>query len=235
MHTYINVLCICIYFTPMYISVAVSQSLASEGVGMCLPEERKWPGRPMNLTYTPDVCFMYICAIECYYLFKSLTHKKNLNMLVIKRNNWWYIIKPKNPNLGEFWRVVQLKLLEYFMAIWPILQPFGIYCSNLVYYLVIWYICPRCAKKNLATLHPIASSWQVETRRIAKTSYGELSPTATLLTKCLILKHSVAANYVQYVHHGFSRGLEVGRCLSWRDRVGIRLLGSWKIQQISWA
>jgi hypothetical protein len=35
--------------------------------------------------------------------------------------------QPKNPNLVTFWRVLQWKMLVYFMAIWSILQPLGMY------------------------------------------------------------------------------------------------------------
>jgi hypothetical protein len=62
----------------------------------------------------------------------------------------------KNSNLGKFWRVLQRKMLVYFMsmfglfyghwkyvtAIWYILWPFGLFFPVLV--------C--CTKKNLATL-----------------------------------------------------------------------------------
>jgi hypothetical protein len=30
----------------------------------------------------------------------------------------------KNPNLGKFWRVLQWKILVYFMTIWSILRPY---------------------------------------------------------------------------------------------------------------
>jgi hypothetical protein len=30
-----------------------------------------------------------------------------------------------------------------FMAIWSILQPFGIFCGNVVYFMVIWYTFPH--------------------------------------------------------------------------------------------
>jgi hypothetical protein len=46
----------------------------------------------------------------------------------------------KNPNLGKFWRVLDLKMLLYFMAIWNILQPFGIFYYHLVHFVFIWYI-----------------------------------------------------------------------------------------------
>jgi hypothetical protein len=49
---------------------------------------------------------------------------------------------------SKFWRVLQWKMLVYFMAIWSILRPCGIF-------LVIWYIF-SCfglfTKKNMATL-----------------------------------------------------------------------------------
>jgi hypothetical protein len=40
----------------------------------------------------------------------------------------------KNTNLGQFWRVLQWKMLVYFMAIWYILWPFGIVYGYLVYF-----------------------------------------------------------------------------------------------------
>jgi hypothetical protein len=61
----------------------------------------------------------------------------------------------KNPNFGKFCRVLQWKILVYFMTIWSILRPFGIFYGHLVYFAVIWYIFPVfvfCTKKNLATL-----------------------------------------------------------------------------------
>jgi hypothetical protein len=61
-----------------------------------------------------------------------------------------------NPNLGNFWRVLEWKILVFYGHL-AILQPFGklniwtfvIFCGNLVYF------CPilvRRSKKNLATL-----------------------------------------------------------------------------------
>jgi hypothetical protein len=47
----------------------------------------------------------------------------------------WYIFIPKNPNWGIFWRALELKKMEYFMANWIILRSFGIF-ENFV---VIWY------------------------------------------------------------------------------------------------
>jgi hypothetical protein len=41
----------------------------------------------------------------------------------------------KNTNLGKFWRVLQWKMLVYFMADWSILRPFGIFCGHLIYFM----------------------------------------------------------------------------------------------------
>jgi hypothetical protein len=46
--------------------------------------------------------------------------------------------KTKNPNLGKLWRVLQLKLLVYFMSTWYILLPLDIFYGRLVYFIVIW-------------------------------------------------------------------------------------------------
>jgi hypothetical protein len=48
----------------------------------------------------------------------------------------------KNPNLGKFWRVLQRKMLLHFMPIWSILNPFGIFCGHLVYFMAIWKKSP---------------------------------------------------------------------------------------------
>jgi hypothetical protein len=48
----------------------------------------------------------------------------------------------KSPNLGKFWRVFQWKMLVYFMAIWSISMPFGLFHGHLVYLMAIWYIFP---------------------------------------------------------------------------------------------
>jgi hypothetical protein len=46
----------------------------------------------------------------------------------------------KNPNLGTFWRAPDWKMLMYLMAIWNILQTFGIFYDYLVHFVFIWYI-----------------------------------------------------------------------------------------------
>jgi hypothetical protein len=43
----------------------------------------------------------------------------------------------KNPNLGKFWRVLQWKILVYFMT------TFGLFCGHLVYFSPFWFVVPR--------------------------------------------------------------------------------------------
>jgi hypothetical protein len=52
----------------------------------------------------------------------------------------WYIFKTKNPNLGKFLRVLQWKMLKYFMDIGSILQQIGLFYDHLVCFMVIWYM-----------------------------------------------------------------------------------------------
>jgi hypothetical protein len=49
----------------------------------------------------------------------------------------------KNPSLGKFCRVLLWKILVYFMTIWSVLWPFGIFCGTLVYFSPFWYFGPR--------------------------------------------------------------------------------------------
>jgi hypothetical protein len=56
----------------------------------------------------------------------------------------------KNPNLGKFWRVLQLNFLVHIMDIWYIVWAFGIFWNQfeyfavfLVYFPQFWYVAPR--------------------------------------------------------------------------------------------
>jgi hypothetical protein len=42
----------------------------------------------------------------------------------------------ENPNLGKFWRDLGWKMLMYFMVIWNILLPFGIFVVVIEYILL---------------------------------------------------------------------------------------------------
>jgi hypothetical protein len=58
----------------------------------------------------------------------------------------------KNPNLGQFWWDLQVAMeaigvfcgnLVYFMVIWYILWQFGIFYGYLVYFFPFWDVVPR--------------------------------------------------------------------------------------------
>jgi hypothetical protein len=85
----------------------------------------------------------------------------------------------KIPNLGKFWRALDLKLLIQFMAIWNILQTIGIFYDHLVHFVLIWYISPvlvSCTKKNLATLLGISEQKsRIKTNANKKCFFDEAS------------------------------------------------------------
>jgi hypothetical protein len=49
----------------------------------------------------------------------------------------------KNPNSGQFWRVLQCKMLVYFMDTWSILWSFVIFYGHLIYFFPFWHFVPR--------------------------------------------------------------------------------------------
>jgi hypothetical protein len=67
-----------------------------------------------------------------------------------------FFFEPKIPiwvNFGGPY--IDCKMLTHFMAVWNILQTFGIFYDRLVHFVFIWYIFPvlvPCTAKNLATL-----------------------------------------------------------------------------------
>jgi hypothetical protein len=75
----------------------------------------------------------------------------------------------KNPTLGNFWRILQLKRLVYFMNIWSILQLFGIFNGHLVYFAAIWYIFPRFG--TYVVSRKIWQPWHALQRRFRKRSF----------------------------------------------------------------
>jgi hypothetical protein len=52
-------------------------------------------------------------------------------------------LQTKNPNFGKFWRVIECKMLIYFMSIWNNLPTVGIFYDNLVHFVLIWYTFSR--------------------------------------------------------------------------------------------
>jgi hypothetical protein len=49
----------------------------------------------------------------------------------------------QNPNFRIFWRVLKWKMLVYFMTIWNILRPNGIFNGHLVVFVFILVHFPR--------------------------------------------------------------------------------------------
>jgi hypothetical protein len=72
--------------------------------------------------------------------------------IIVTRVARCFVFKPK---IGKFGRVLQWKMMVYFMDTWSILRSFVIFYEHLVQFVVIWYIFPVLVffiKKNLATL-----------------------------------------------------------------------------------
>jgi hypothetical protein len=64
----------------------------------------------------------YLCRLPCRVLHAQPKAESNCQMVYFET---------KNPNLGKFRRVLQCKkMLVYFMEIWYILRPFGIFCGH---------------------------------------------------------------------------------------------------------
>jgi hypothetical protein len=52
------------------------------------------------------------------------------------------IFQTKTRDLGKFWRGLNWKIMVFYMVIWYILSPFGIFNGYKVYVMAIWYIFP---------------------------------------------------------------------------------------------
>jgi hypothetical protein len=66
-----------------------------------------------------------------------------------------FAFKPKNPDLGTFWRALDRKIYIYFIASWNILWRFGAFYDHLVNFVFIWYNVSGFGimyQENLATL-----------------------------------------------------------------------------------
>jgi hypothetical protein len=96
-------------------------------------QDRRIGSRCESIVYLIKKTLVHILVQYC----KSQTHGCQM-----------VYFRTKNLNLGKVCRVLQWKMLAYFMAVCSILGPFGIFVS-------IWYIfhvLVYCTKKNLATL-----------------------------------------------------------------------------------
>jgi hypothetical protein len=67
----------------------------------------------------------------------------NTNFCIFFRVARWFVFKTKNPNLVKFWRILQWKMMVYFMGTWSISPSFVIFYGHLESCVVIWYIFSR--------------------------------------------------------------------------------------------
>jgi hypothetical protein len=142
-------------------------------------------------------------------------------MLRDKRVCQMAYVQTKNPDLGKFWRVLQWKMLVYFiMTIWPILRPFGIFWGNLVHCLVIWYIFSRFGMLSQDKSGSPAHEWV----RLALLSWKRLARLATDFLSSKVLEGGVKPIFVQL--HVRSR---VARWYVFKPNIPIWVIcrGSW--------
>jgi hypothetical protein len=92
--------------------------------------------------YTPTYNIILALCRHPTLLF-SFLHFKNDFCMPFNQVCQMAYFQTKNPNLGIFWRLLQWKMLLYFIDIWSILQPSGIFHWHLVYFVVIKYIFSR--------------------------------------------------------------------------------------------
>jgi hypothetical protein len=83
-----------------------------------------------------------VSAINC--IIAATKFSETLENSSLNQGCQMVYFQTKNPNLGKFWRALELKMLVYFVVIWNILRPFDIlyghYVGNVV---VIWHIFHR--------------------------------------------------------------------------------------------
>jgi hypothetical protein len=77
--------------------------------------------------YFIDVCYIVRC-FGAFFRFGTLCQEKSGNPMVY--------FQTKNLNLGKFWRVLEWKVLVYFIGIWNNLRPIGIFYGYLVHFVV---------------------------------------------------------------------------------------------------
>jgi hypothetical protein len=84
----------------------------------------KWSSQIFFLqNFGPNKCFVWL----------KYTSEQGCQMVYFQ---------PKNQKLGKFGRALNWKILVYFMDIWKILWPFGIFNGLLVIYIVLFGIFP---------------------------------------------------------------------------------------------
>jgi hypothetical protein len=90
-------------------------------------------------------CTLKLCPHLCMYVTRSHAYivvpdRTRMFTYTLTSNQGCQMVnfQTKNPNLGKFSRVLQCKMLVYFMSIWYLLQPFGVFYGHLFHFRVIW-------------------------------------------------------------------------------------------------
>jgi hypothetical protein len=77
----------------------------------------------------------------CGRLKRSKYKKASLCKCIVSIECWQIAyFQTKTSNLGKFWKVLQYKMLVFFMANLSILWPNGIFYGQMVYFMAKWYI-----------------------------------------------------------------------------------------------
>jgi hypothetical protein len=92
-----------------------------------------------NLTGKIDKYVGFFCSLKKLSrinnhstMGENLPYLVTLNLTDQGCQMLWF--QTKNPNLGKYWRALKWKRLVYYMAIWNILWPFGIYYGHSEYW-----------------------------------------------------------------------------------------------------
>jgi hypothetical protein len=121
----------------MLLSTQIRANLASSCT--CKHNWPKSATEEVEHVFAPNfVIKTQLCSLRCSafnnQLLKTLKPKPGLP------DGTYIYFRTKNENLDKFRRVLKWKMFVYFMAIWKILRPFGIFYGHLVYFMAIWYI-----------------------------------------------------------------------------------------------
>jgi hypothetical protein len=92
--------------------------------------------RPFRIIQCTKSCFLQMVRLTGFPVWRERHRRRGSS----EQGCQMVSFQAENPNLGKFWRALDEKMLIYFMAIWNILQTFGIFCDHLVHFVFIWYI-----------------------------------------------------------------------------------------------
>jgi hypothetical protein len=84
----------------------------------------------------PDTVFFYIPTYRC----RGFVGMFSFHFISTRVARWYIFI------VGNFWKVLQWKMLVHFMPIWSIFWVFGMLKGHLLDFVVIWYIFPPFGK-----------------------------------------------------------------------------------------